>query len=164
MSQNDGETSDEIDGFRYRVLMLDPLSAADILADLGYILAPVIGSMGGVFAKEKGDLIEKAMEGFEDGDTNIDVALEKAVMGFFDRFSKEKQRELMAIMARQTMVIMPDGKEPVLKDVFSAHFRGRIKALYRWFLFAMKVQFKDFFSGQDDAMSRVLAKVAKASQ
>ena len=165
MSQTDGATSEDIDGFRYRVLMLDPLLAADIIADLGYVLAPVLGSIGGAFAVEKGDLLEKAMEGFDDGEgSSIDSAIERAVMGFFDRFSKEKQREIINIMARQTMVVMPDGNEPALKDIFSTHFRGRLKSLYRWLAFAMKTQFSDFFSGQDTAMSRVFAKAAAAVQ
>jgi hypothetical protein len=32
--------------------------------------------------------------------------------------------------------------------------------MYRWFGFAMKVQFKDFFSGLDGGMSQFVAKVA----
>jgi len=165
MAQYDGETSEEIDGFRYRVLMLDPLKASDILADLGYLLAPVVGSLGGTLVKEKGDLLERAMDGFGDDDkTSIDTAIERAVTGFFDRFSKDKQRELMDLMAKQTMVIMGDGKEPRLSDMFSTHFRGRVKSMYRWFFFAIKVQFKDFFTGLDGdighAVQQALARVA----
>lgn len=162
MSQNDGETSEEIDGYRYRVMMLDPLVASDVLSDLGFLLAPVLGPIGGVMAKEKGDLLETVLDGADDDDgggSRIDEAIEKAVMGFFDRYSKEKQRELFKIMAKQTFVIMPDGSEPLLTSVFSIHFRGRLKSLYSWFLFAMKTQFKDFFSGQDDVISRVVDKM-----
>jgi hypothetical protein len=143
--------------------MLDPLAASDILADLGYMLAPVAGSIGGVAAKERGDVFSTLMDGAKDEDggsgSNIDIAIEKAVIGFFDRYSKEKQRELFSQLAKITMVIMPDGKEPRLSDIFQAHFRGRVKSMYRWFFFAMKTQFEDFFSGQDGAISRAVEKV-----
>ncbi len=170
MSQQDGETSEDIDGFKYRVMMLDPLIAADILADLGYLLAPVAGSIGGVFIKEKDASLGSILDGVgDDGgddeeaglspDSSIDVAIEKAILGFFERFSKQKQRELMGTMSKQTFVIQPDGNEPRLPKIFSDHFRGRIKPMYQWFAFAMKVQFRDFFTGQGDGMSRALDKV-----
>jgi hypothetical protein len=162
MAQYDGETSEDIGGFRYRVMMLDPLTAADILADLGYILAPVMGSLTGVFAKGKDDMLSKAMDGtFEDGEgSDLGESLERAIIGFFDRISKEKQRELFALMAKQTMVMLPDGNEPNLSTIFNTHFRGRVKSLYLWFGFAMKVQFKDFFTGAGGGISDVLAQMA----
>lgn len=173
MSQNDGEVSDDIDGFKYRVFMLDPLVAADMLADLGYLMAPVVGPLGGLLATSKGDMLASLMdadvEDSEDDDETsvstkgLDVALEKAVKGFFDRFTKAKQREFMGILAKNTLVIQPDGNEPKLDKVFSPHFRGRIKSMYLWFFFAMKTQFKDFFSGQENAMSRAFDRVAQAA-
>jgi len=145
--------------------MLDPLTAADILADLGYILAPVMGSLTGAFAKGKEDLMSKAMEGgFEDGEGDaLSDSLERAILGFFDRITKEKQRELFSVMAKQTYILLGDGKEPQLSQLFQEHFRGRISAMYRWFAFAMRTQFRDFFTGQGDGMSGVLGQImAKA--
>lgn len=160
--------------------MLDPLIAADILADIGYLLAPVAGSIGGVLAKE-GSSIKGMLDGVdlpddegnddegnddEDDDghslspnSSIDVAVEKAVMGFFDRFTKKKQRELIGFMAKQTFVVQEDGKSPRMTAVFNDHFRGRLGAMYRWFAFAMGVQFSDFFTGQGGGISRALDKV-----
>ena len=182
MSQHDGETSGDIDGFQYRVLMLDPLIAADIIADLGFILAPVAGAIGGVVVKEKGTSLGSLLDGTgaadlgesggEDGEldddedmsgSNIDVAFERAVIGFFGRFSKAKQRELIDIMMKQTSVIMPDGKAPALASIFRVHFKGRIAAMYRWLGFAMKVQFKDFFTGPGGGISAALAQVTRAA-
>jgi hypothetical protein len=163
MSQLDAETK-EIDGHTYKVMMLDPLVATDLLADIGQILAPTLGAIGGVLAKEKGDTLNKMFDGFEaDDDTNIDAAIEKAVVGFFQRFDKAKQRELIQTLAKVTVVVMPDGKEPRLQDTFQIHFRGRLKALYQWLAFALKVQFQDFFSGTDIGISRVVQKVAQAT-
>ena len=137
--------------------MLDPLSAADILADLGFLLAPVIGPLGGILAKSGGDegALASLLDGDDDNDASVGDALEKAVLGFFSRFDKAKQREFITMMAKMTRVVMPDDKEPRLPDVFTPHFKGRIGAMYRWFFFAMKVQFKDFFSGQGFDMSRL---------
>lgn len=163
MSQLDSQ-SKEIDGHTYKVLMLDPLVATDLLADMGQILAPTIGAIGGVFAKEKGDTLEKMFEGFDPEDkTNVDAAVEKAVMGFFQRFTKEKQREFIGILMKVTIVVMPDGKEPRLQDIFAVHFQGRVFTLYKWLGFALKVQFQDFFSGINVDISRVVQKVAQAT-
>jgi hypothetical protein len=160
--QTDHETK-EIDGYTYKVLMLDPLVATDLLADLGQVLAPTLGALGGILAKEKGDTLSKLFDGFEpEEQTNIDAAVEKAVVGFFQRFDKAKQREFIATLARVTVVVMPDGKEPRLQDVFAIHFKGRLKALYLWFAFALKTQFQDFFSGIDTVTSRAAQKVAQA--
>lgn len=164
MSQQDGQISEEIDGFKYRIYMLDPMIAADIIADLGFLLAPVIGSIGGVAVKERGDLLGNMMDGIGDlgdgvdAESSIDSAIERAILGFFGRFSKAKQRELFNHLIPMTEIMKPDGKTPKLSAEFSMHFRGRPKAMYQWFAFAMKAQFKDFFSGLEGAMSRVLKK------
>ena len=165
MSQHDIAQSDDIDGFRYKVMMLDPLTAADIIADVGYILAPVMGALGGMLASGKKDVIASVLDG-EDAEGSApegsEVAIEKAVLGFFERFGKAKQRELIALLSKMTLVVMPDGTEPNLEKVFAAHFRGRVRALYRWFWFALKTQFGDFFDGQGTDMNRALAQVAAA--
>lgn len=170
MSQQDSQLSDEIDGFKYRVYMLDPLIAADIIADLGFLFAPIIGSIGGVAAKERGDLIGSIMgsdeieglEGMEEHDlsgSSIDSAIERAVMGFFGRFSKAKQRELFNLLIPMTRIVdLEDSSEPKLSANFTSHFRGRPKAMYLWFAFAMRAQFKDFFSGLEGAMKAALKK------
>lgn len=165
MSQQDSQLSEEIDGFQYRVFYLDPEIAADIIADIGFILAPVIGSLGGVAAKERGDLIGNIMDGVGIGDddeegsgSSIDSAIERAVIGFFGRMTKAKQRELFGLMKPMTRIINPDGSEPKLEPNFSMHFRGRPKAMYLWFAFAMRTNFKDFFSGLDAVMNRALKK------
>ena len=139
--------------------MLDPLAAADILADIGYLLAPVVGPLGGVVAKEKGDVISKAMEGFDEGEgEGLGDALDKAFRGFFDRMTKEKQRELMKTMAKMSMVVMDDGKEPPLSPIFNSHFKGRVMAMYQWVFFALKTQFSDFFTGADAGISQYLVR------
>lgn len=163
MSQKDFQTT-EIDGTTYKVYMLDPLAASDLLADIGHVLAPALGALGGALASEKGDGLKKLLDGLEEGEeTHLDSAIERAVIGFFDRFSKPKQRELIATLAKVTSVVMPDGKEPQLDSIFTVHFRGRLRAMYLWIGFAIKVQFQDFFQGSGSAISRAVQRVVAAS-
>lgn len=164
MSQADNH-SKEIEGHVYKVFMLDPLVASDLLADIGHVLAPTLGALGGVLAKEKGDGLEKLLDGAEpgEGESNIDAAIERAVLGFFERFDKTRQRALIDTLAKVTVVVLPDGKEPQLNAVFSVHFRGRLKAMYLWLAFALKVQFESFFSGTDSAIARAVQRVARAA-
>lgn len=158
MSQVDHEVR-EIDGYTYKVLMLDPLLATDLLTDLCQLLAPALGALGGVMVKEKGDILQKALDGFEaDDKTNIDTAFERAVLGFFGRLDKAKQREWIGMLAKVTMLVLPDGKEPMLGPVFTKHFQGRIFAMYKWMAFALKVQFRDFFSGTDLGIGQIVQK------
>lgn len=163
MSQMDFETT-EIDGYTYKVFMLDPLVATDLVTDLCKMLAPVLGPLGGILVKEKGDVLNKMLDGFEPEDnTNVDKAIERAVLGFFNMLDKVKQREMIAIMSKVTVLVCDDGKEPQLTRVFSKHFQGRLKALYKWLLFALKVQFRDFFSGTDLDIGQFVQKVTALS-
>jgi hypothetical protein len=161
MSQADFEVK-TIDGHLYKVYKMDPFEATDLLADIGQILAPSLGALGGFLAKETGDALSKVFEGFEaDEDTNIDHAIERAVVGFFKQFDKAKQREFIAALSKVTVVQVAEGKEPNLKDVFSSHFRGRIKSLYQWLGFALKVQFSDFFQGAGLDIGQLVRRAVK---
>lgn len=158
MSQVDFETK-EIDGHTYKVYMMDPLLATDLLTDLCQLLAPALGALGGVLVKEKGDVLQKALDGFEESDkTNIDVAFERAVLGFFGRLDKTKQREWIDMLAKVSVLITSEGKEPGLSTVLRKHFQGRVFAMYKWLAFALKVQFRDFFSGTDLGIGQIVQK------
>lgn len=168
MSQTD-VVEKEIDGFVYKVMMLDPLVATDLLTDIGDILAPALGALGGAAVKSKGgDAIKNLLDGDDEGtNSGMDVAFEKAVLGFFKQYSKAKQREFISLLSKVTVVETEPGKEPQLQHIFSQHFRGRIKSLYKWLAFALSVQFQDFFSGEGFDISHAvqkLAEVVSASQ
>jgi hypothetical protein len=145
MSQQDGETT-TIDGDTYRVLMLDPLIATDLLADLGKILGPSVAAMASGLQGGGEDQITAILDGQSDVTSSFGPSLERAIREFFERVSKEKQREFIATLAAVTVVVKDNGEAPALKAIFSVHFRGRIGALYKWLAFALKVQFQDFFS------------------
>ena len=89
-----------------------------------------------------------------EGGKQFGDALEKAVVEFFARLDKVKQREFISLLSDVTYV-MHGGKEVKLSSVLTMHFRGRIGSLYQWLGWALKVQFSDFFSRLADATNRV---------
>lgn len=149
MAQHDGETLD-IDGHTYTVFKLDPLVASDLLVDLGGILGPTIASLGlDAVAKDTKAALSAALAGTGDSDNplldKVGPGLERAVLAFFQRYSKAQQRELINTLMRVTHIGTGEKSAP-LERVFSAHFRGRIGPMYQWLGFALQVQYKDFFS------------------
>jgi hypothetical protein len=143
MSQNEGQTK-TIDGDTYRVMLLDPFVATDMLADLGEVLGPSLAALASSLGGE--DQIKAIVDGTGSEALSFGVTLERAVTEFFKRFSKAKQREVINTLAKVTTVVKGVGEEPSLERVFAVHFRGRIGALYQWLGFALQVQFQDFFS------------------
>lgn len=159
MSQGfqDAQTT-TIDGHSYKCLMLDPLVATDMVADLGHLFGPSLGALGGALLSESGGAVQKLLD---EGGENFGEALEKAVSEFFSRFDKAKQREFINILSEVTFVTQGD-KEIKLNSIMAIHFRGRIGALYKWLGWALKVQFGDFFSPFGTVIARVAQKQGPA--
>lgn len=147
MSQQDSQ-SKEIKGHRYTVRMLDPLVANDLLIDIGEIIGPAIGAF-------------VASEG-KDHKTNADM-IHEGIGGLFRRLSKEKMRETLDELAKVTDVRVKGDKEPTLDSIFTVHFRGRVGAMHEWFVFALGVQFADFFDSIQPAIDRVKELVSAAA-
>jgi len=147
-----------IDGHSYKCLMLDPLTATDMVADLGFVFGPSLGALGGALLKDQGNdglkkLMDEGGEGFGD-------ALEKAVLEFFARFDKAKQREFIGLLSEVTFVKQGD-KEVKLSSILTIHFRGRIGSLYKWLGWALKAQFGDFFSPFGDVIERAVRRTGQ---
>lgn len=164
MSQNDGETI-QIDGADYTVYMLDPMVASDLLADLMAILAPAAASLGGLAALGKDvrsafNELSGPAEGSNPLLDKVAPGIERAAAAFFQRFDKQKQREMISILSKVTHVGIGEKKVP-LDGVFSVQFRGKMGALYRWLWFALKVQYKDFFSSAGGAIAAAVRNLAQ---
>ena len=160
MSQTDGATK-TIAGHTYKVLMLDPLIASDILVDLGKTLGPALGALGQSLLKSENtkeafrQLMDGVKKGEEEGslDNNAKGAigdllgdsLEGAMIGLVDRVEKHKLREIITTMAEVTSVELKPGEWPGLPSIFTVHFRGRVGAMYKWLGFALRVQYGGFF-------------------
>ena len=150
-----------IDGCSYSCLMLDPLTATDMVADLGFIFGPSLGALGSALLKETGSSADTFKKLMDEGGEGLGDALEKAVLEFFARFDKSKQREFINTLADVTYVKQGD-KEVKLSSILSIHFRGRIGSLYKWLGWALKVQFGDFFSPLRGAIKHVAQRMDQA--
>jgi len=158
MSQgtHDGKST-VIDGTTYRCLMLDPLTATDMVADLGFLFGPSLGALSGALLSDtSGEGVKRLLD---EGGKEFGDGLERALVEFFGRFDKAKQREFIATLADITYVKQGD-KEVKLSGILSIHFRGRIATLYKWLGWALKVQFSDFFDSFGTVIGRVVPRAA----
>jgi hypothetical protein len=53
-------------------------------------------------------------------------------------------RQLVDAFAPKTLLKLPDGKKPVLSDVFGVHFAGKYGRMYQWLGFCIQANFADF--------------------
>ncbi len=141
----DGEEK-TIDGVTFKVLMLDPLVANDLLVDLAKSLGPALGSIGSsvLQAEDSGNAIKALLDGSVEDNALIGAGLEKGIISLIDRIEKHKMREIISTMMEVTTVQQAD-KWPRLGTVAPILFRGRLKLMYGWLAFAVRAQFKDFF-------------------
>ena len=154
MAEMDFTKSFTIDGNKYTLTYLDPFDATDVLRDLGYVISPVIGALGGAVAGDKkllaaiGDKtkMKDLTDEESDDSTPWGGASERALMGFFDNFSNSFQRELIEKMSAVTTVRQGDRDTP-LDVAFPIHFRGKTMLLYKWLFASLKMQFGDLFEG-----------------
>lgn len=125
MSQTDPHTT-TIGDREYTVYRLPPKVAWDHTLKLGKVLGPSLGHVLEAFAKGP--------------DGEVDIA---AVIGsLMDRIDIEHSKQLRDEFAKRTTVA-PGGK---LNEVYAAVFGDNPTHQFKWFAFAMKVQFSDFLS------------------
>jgi hypothetical protein len=153
MSQRDSQ-SKEIGGYRYTVSMLDPLTAEDLLVMVIGVIGPAIGAAAGALADDGGGLGEIDMGNILDA-PGAPKMLEHALGSLCHRLDRQQIREAIGMLSPVTTVDI-NGKQPFLRDIFSAHFRGRLGAMNKWLLFAIKVQLADFFGSLGPDIGAVL--------
>lgn len=125
--------------------MLDPFTAADLFHDGARILGPLIGTAASL--KDLKNILKSEL------DADQGAALQEGVAFFFKEFTKEKQREIISILAKVTDVQTGDGF-PALDSVFLPHFQGATGRLYKWLFFALQVQFADLSKGLENAIGK----------
>lgn len=153
MSQMDGETK-TIDGEEFKVLMLDPLTANDLLVDITKVVGPAIASILASVLKSSNsqETLDQLLDGIKkkhNSDNEIPEDLlgdniERSIIGLIDKIDKDKLREIIKTMESVTSV-RKGNNWPSLSSIFQILFRGKIKLMYRWLAFALRVQFQDFF-------------------
>jgi len=137
MSQVDSQKQ-YIDGDEYEVFMLDPMTANDLLIDIGGAIGPALGAFAG--ASDGNDLLDSTMDGEKLGDG---VAL------LFKGLDKAIVRRAIQSLSEVTTVT---GKGK-LNQIQAIQFRGKIGTMYKWLGFALKVQYSDFLGSMRDVIA-----------
>ena len=55
-------------------------------------------------------------------------------------------QQLSDDMAKLTEVELPDGKRPLLSNIYDLHFVGRYDEMFEWLTFCIKINFASFFA------------------
>lgn len=141
--QSDG-TVVSVGADTYKILKLDPMEAIDLTRDLAEIIGvPLAAAGGSMMSKSKDDLMKLLAEDSPESSSTEGLDLGRAATLFFQRVTREKQREIVTMMRRITLVVK-DGKEIPLEGIFAIHFGGRTIELYKWLFAALKVQIGPF--------------------
>lgn len=153
MTDNAGFRSEEttIGEYRYRVTQLDTLTGIDVAARL----------------------TTKFGSALRDGDPDN---MFQAIGALAEKLTAEEIKYYVNIFAARTEVIMPDGREPYLKDRLLVHFAGKYGELIDWLRFCFEVNFRDFFAkvrerigplvkllGQSESSSPSISSIAGSS-
>lgn len=121
MAQNEAKTKD-IDGVKYSVRMLPPKVARRMLVEMAKVAGPVLGA-----------LTKKGLE--------TEVNFQEVFEGVSENLTPELLDVHMSLL---TDVSEADGVP--LKTIFDVHFMGKVGLMFKWYLFALQVNFEDFIS------------------
>jgi hypothetical protein len=148
MSQLDSQTK-TIGNHRFEVFKLPPLTAQDVLIDIGHVLAPALGKAVSVMGEPNtANLFDLDVD-----DPTISAGITALARGI----TKEKMRELVNTMAG---VSHCDGKP--LPKVMEIIFRGDLPLMYQWLWFALAVNFGNFSKWLGSAIGDVSGQAAAA--
>lgn len=143
MSQSNNQKK-TIDSVKYEVSMLPPRLARKILVRIFQVLAP---SAGEAFSRESEQLTQ---------------AIGPILSTLSDKLSDDDLDWMMSELAKVTTVEVAPGQEPYLNTIFDVHFRGKVGQMFKWFAFAMEVQYADFFGGSGEGLKGLLDKIKAA--
>jgi hypothetical protein len=131
-----------VDGFEYTLQALDTVKARKVLFKVMGALAPVLQAL----AKAQSE---------------PEQALAQAASALVEHLPESAYAELCDVFAANTIVELPDGRSPQLKDVLRFHFSRRLSAEARWLFECCKFNFADFLDGK--ALGDLRALMPKAS-
>lgn len=141
-----------IDGHEYSVSMLPAKTAKRTLLKIVKVIAPSAADGIGSVSSLAELLGDAAKFGIAD-----------AIRTFVDRVDEDTLMEVTDLLAERTTVNL--GKQsPQLSQIYDAHFAGKLKAETKWFGFALKTQFADFFDGLgslEELVARVVVQAPK---
>lgn len=140
MSQRDHEQT-IIDELKIDVYMLPPKQARTMLLEMTKIVAPLLGALGDMRGGLRGLLATEL------NDISTDRFQQLAVL-LSDKLDPKMIDAHMNALAEVTQV---DGV--TLSKTFDLTFRGKLGTMFKWYGFALKVNFADFMGALGNAQS-----------
>jgi hypothetical protein len=148
MSQRDSEKL-TIDDQVFEVFMLPPKQARSMLIEMTKIIGPTLGALADVRGGLRG-LLDLDLAGMSA------TRFQQLAMTLVDRLDPKLLDEHMRALADVTEL---DGVP--LSKVFDLKFRGKLGTMFKWYGFALKVNYGDFFSALGSVSSLLPAPKAK---
>lgn len=144
-----------IDGLKFRVSQLECEKAEDLLADMFKLLGPTGAAfLGQLELKQVAEGPAGAL-----ADTKLDSpGILAAMRELADRLDTQVYHRMCRELAQVTFVQMGDAW-PKLSDVSAEIFAGKLTRKWKWFAFALEVQFSDFLSGLGASIKRRVAEL-----
>lgn len=109
-----------IEGFTFTVTPLGAVSGSRVFARVLKMVGPLLG--------------EKTME--------------RGLPGLFSALNEADLDYLREAFAPMTQVRLPDGKEPVLSNIFDDFFAANYGVMVQWIFFCLEVNFGNVMSGK----------------
>lgn len=146
MSDTNPDHEREIAGLTVHARMLPPMKAYRLFAKLGKIAVPISRA-----------LQPGALEKLKAGDYSL--ALPLALSVFVDLKEDDAESLALSVLAG-TSVKLTDGDRPRLLHITTANdvnaaFAGNLKAMLGAMLFALEINYKDFFSGVGQSVPKI---------
>jgi hypothetical protein len=119
----------------YRVTQVPFKSARKVLLILGRVLTPAVEQLG---SSAKGGQVDLM---------SLDLStIGAALSSIFNLLSEKDLDYVTDVLAKQTTVVKGDA-EPPLHGIINIHFTEFFGEYTPWLVFALKVNFADFFGG-----------------
>lgn len=128
-----------IDGDRYSVEMLTATPAWKLLLKLSKIVGPSIGQ-----------IVDASQAAASGGKSLLEANIGDAVFGEAVRSLMERMDEaavesiIKELSGKCEVDVGGQGRSIPLSSCFELHFQGRMGALMKWLVFAVKAQYSDF--------------------
>jgi hypothetical protein len=128
-----------IGGIRYQVTLLGAKAGRSMLVRLTKLLGPAMASFLDGMLHAKGDLT-----------TSLAIGAGDAIREVTQRLTAADLEAISDELARFTVVVIDEQRQPQLDKIFDDHFAGKYNDMAAWLAFALEANFSSFF---DDARS-----------
>jgi hypothetical protein len=131
-----------VDGFRYRVTQLTGFAGFRMSNRILHLLVDALPAVAKLVNQGKG--LRELL-----GTTDVEALL-PAAGSIINKLSADDQESLTRELLEPVVVVLNGKQEPVL-DIFDTHFQGRIASVYKLVFAAIRVNFGNFGVGRGSA-------------